>query len=212
MTVHILSGTGYDSNCFLISGDRAILVDTGTGIHHSTLLASISKVEDISRVRKIILTHCHYDHVGGAQQMAKALDAEVHIHELDAPPVREGSSTVTTAEMFGSRMDPMNVKCLNSGDLLDTGDHVFTVIHTPGHTRGGICLFEASTGSLISGDTVFAGGVGRWDLPTGDLNSLIISVKRLASLRLTDLYPGHGPCVRGNADEYMKEALNYLGE
>lgn len=210
MTVHVFPGAGYDSNCFLISGDKPILVDAGTGTHHARLLRSIAQVA--TAVRTIVLTHRHYDHVGGARELSTALGAEVLMHELDAPPVREGSASATVATMFGRTIEPVEVTGLDEGDVLDTGDHQFTIIHTPGHTAGGISLHEPATGILLSGDTVFAGGVGRWDMPTGDRASLVRSVKRLAALRPVDLYPGHGPCAQGNAGDHMKEAMNYLGE
>jgi len=143
--------------------------------------------------------------------MAEALNAQVMMHPLDAAPVREGSAAGTSADVFGRTMEAVSIVEIDDGHVIDTGDHVLTVLHVPGHSAGGICLYEESTGILISGDTVFADGVGRWDLPTGDVASLVASIRKLSTLNLVDLYPGHGPCVQGNARRSLEGALSYLG-
>jgi len=211
MTVHVFLGAGFDSNCFLVTGDRPILVDTGTGAYHRRLVRAIMEAS-FGKVHSIVLTHRHFDHTGGAAQMAAEMGAEVLMHELDAPAVRSGSSEDTAATMFGRRMEPVEVRGLKGGEVLDTGEHKLQVIHSPGHTEGGLCLFDAERGRLISGDTVFASGVGRWDLPTGNRDALVRSIRALAELRPTELYPGHGPVAMGKAQACIEEALDYLGE
>ncbi|KQM12181.1 hypothetical protein AOA80_03240 [Methanomassiliicoccales archaeon RumEn M1] len=210
MTVHVFQGTGYDSNCYLVSGERPVLVDTGTGINHDRLLRGLRSIVGDRRV-DIVLTHRHFDHTGGGRRMAEALNAQVMMHPLDAAPVREGSAAGTSADVFGRTMEAVSIVEIEDGHVIDTGDHVLTVLHVPGHSAGGICLYEESTGILISGDTVFADGVGRWDLPTGDVASLVASIRKLSTLNLVDLYPGHGPCVQGNARRSLEGALSYLG-
>ena len=205
-------GTGYDSNVYLITGNRPMLVDAGTGDHLRHLVRDLSDFIDVREVDTIVLTHRHYDHVGGAAQLQKACDAKVLMHQFDAAPVIEGSSSGTEARMFRRNMDPVTVSTLEGGEVLDTGEHKLQIIHCPGHTIGGISLFDTEGRNLISGDTVFAGGVGRWDLPTGDRTALVESVKRLAALRPVNLFPGHGPCAQGDAEAYLEEALDYLGE
>jgi len=206
-------GAGYDSNCYLVSGERpGPRWIPAHGAAHSELICSIASVAEVEKVRTIILTHRHYDHVGGVFRLAQELGAEVVMHELDAPPVREGSAEGTSADLFGSKVSPLPVRDVREGDVIDTGEHRLTILHTPGHTIGGMCLYEAETGILISGDTIFAGGVGRWDLPTGNRGELVRSIRRLAELTLTDLYPGHGPCAQGDAEQKIDEAIEYLGE
>jgi len=109
-------------------------------------------------------------------------------------------------------MEAASVQNLIGGETFTTGDHDLEVIHTPGHTAGGICLYDREHRILLSGDTVFAGGVGRWDLATGNLQELIASVRSLLALEPADLYPGHGPCAIGDALSQIKDALRYLGE
>jgi glyoxylase-like metal-dependent hydrolase (beta-lactamase superfamily II) len=212
MTVHMLPGAGYDSNIFIITGSRPVVVDAGTGEHHSRTIEKISKVAGSKKVQAIVLTHRHFDHVGGAAALARDLDVPLFAHQDDAAVIREGSAKGTEALMFHRKMEPASVQNLIGGETFSTGDHDLKVIHTPGHTAGGICLHDQEHKILLSGDTVFAGGVGRWDLATGNLGELAASVRSLLALEPADLYPGHGPCALGDAHLQIRDALRYLGE
>ena len=212
MRIHHLPGRGYDSNIFLVNGDEPFLVDAGTGINGKTVLAWIREIVDEERIGRIILTHRHHDHVGGAAELSRTLGARVLIHERDAAPVENGDSKGTLGDMFGAEMEAVKVDTLSEGDIVSTGDGDFIVLHTPGHSTGSLALFCKEEGTLISGDTVFVGGVGRWDLPTGNLSELVASIKRLLDLEVKDLYPGHGPCGKGDARRHLRDALGTLGE
>lgn len=212
MNVHHLPGRGFDSNIFLVTGEDPFLIDTGTGSNTQSVLDWIEELMDIKNIGRIILTHRHYDHVGGAAKLARALGATVLIHELDADPIANGDSWGTQASMFGEAMEAVEVESLNEGDIISTGDRDFLILHTPGHSVGSLSLFCEGDGTLISGDTVFVGGVGRWDLPTGNFEDLIGSLRRLGGLEVADLYPGHGPCAKGNALWHLRDALGCLGE
>jgi hydroxyacylglutathione hydrolase len=178
----MIEGRGYDSNIYVFDN---VVVDTGTGENIGYFFDSIKNaginLEDLSL---IVNTHNHYDHVGGNRY----LDLPVAMHTDDAIPYEKGNDLVTAASMFGKTMGQM---CVNH--KLKEGDKIgrFEVLHTPGHTRGGICLFDGET--LISGDTVFAnGGFGRIDLG-GNLGDMVNSLERLSNLRVENLLPGHGP-------------------
>lgn len=212
MAVHMLPGSGYDCNVFIITGGRPVVVDTGTGDNTSRAVERIRRLIGGNRVQAIVLTHRHYDHVGGAATMSRELDAPLFAHEADAGVIREGSAKGTEALMFQRKVEPAPVQNLKGGETFSTGDHDLRVIHTPGHTVGGICLHDKVHKILLSGDTVFAGGVGRWDLATGNLDELAASVRSLLALEPTDLYPGHGPCALGDAHLQIRDALRYLGE
>lgn len=211
MTIRFLPGKGYDCNLFIVEGRDPILVDTGTGQYSSEVLKSIAKLIENRRVRTIVLTHCHYDHTGGASSIMKSLGAKVFIHELDAEVVGNGDSWGTLSSMFSQSMDAIDVTPIKAGYDFSTGEHNLKVLHTPGHSIGSICLYDETTKDLISGDTVFVGGVGRWDLPSGDFDALVRSVHGLKSLDVKNIYPGHGPCGMGSGNEQIAEALSYLG-
>ena len=212
MPVLSIAGMGPDSNIFLVTGEDPFVVDAGTGSNHAKVLAKLLTLSKGKQPDRIVLTHRHYDHVGGASRLSKDLDAEVFIHELDADVVETADLRGTAAHFFTSKMEPVKTTHLKGGEVFETGDHRFEVIHTPGHTAGGICLLDRGTGDLISGDTVFVGGVGRWDLESGNHKALVASVRNLISLDFKAIYPGHGDSTGADAAAVVKDALTYLGE
>jgi glyoxylase-like metal-dependent hydrolase (beta-lactamase superfamily II) len=184
--------------------NKNILVDTGAGENKDYLFSKLREngvePEDIELV---VNTHCHFDHIGGNHFFP---NAKIAVHELDAVPIRNEDTLGTAGTAFGfegvnnSRVDIELVE----GD--EIGD--FEVIHTPGHTKGGICLWDGE--NLISGDTIFAGGgVGRMDIG-GDYQDMKNSVERLMRLDVVRIYPGHGPIVEVNGKEHIKMSYSYL--
>lgn len=212
MAVRCLAGMDFDSNVYLLTGEDPILVDAGTGMHHQEILRWLSSIVNKGKVNRIVLTHRHYDHTGGAAALARELGAEVLMHPLDAPAVREGDPRQTLSYMFGIHSQPVEVIELREGQVLSTGESNYEVIHTPGHTSGGISLYDKGSRVLIPGDTVFVGGIGRWDLPSGNFEHLVGSVKKLLSLAPQEIYPGHGDISQSGATGILEEALKYLGE
>ncbi|WP_296861647.1 MBL fold metallo-hydrolase [uncultured Methanobrevibacter sp.] len=188
-----IPGYSMDCNCYLIDD---MLVDTGTGFNGEYLISQIEKYgvkkEDISL---IVNTHCHFDHIGGNYLFE---DAEIAVHKLDAISMKNKDDLGTSMNAFENQNNSRVDIELKDGD--EVGG--FKVIHTPGHTRGGICLWDGV--NLISGDTVFSnGGVGRFDIG-GDLNDLRESVFKLTKLDVVNLLPGHGPIVEGNGKDHIK--------
>ena len=202
----------FDSNIYLISGSRTLLVDSGIGFQADDTIASLKKMLNGRRLDVIVLTHRHYDHVGGANAIIKEFEpSEIYIGKGDAGPLRKGDRASTLGERFGGTLDPMDVKDLNDGDIIDIKDHKLRVIVTPGHTAGSICLFDEVTGALFTGDTVFVGGVGRCDLPTGSSEQLIDSLRKLNTLKVNGFYPGHGPAVPKGGNEHIINGLRMMG-
>lgn len=192
----MIEGKGVDSNVYVFDD---VIVDTGTGQNIDYILNSLKKAGyDPSNLSLIVNTHNHYDHVGGNSY----LNLKVAMHQDDAKAIEEGNETATAAHIFGESMNKMEVDVkLKEGDKI----HDFMILHTPGHTPGGICLYDGDT--LISGDTVFAnGGFGRVDLG-GDLKAMKKSLKRLNELNIDYLLPGHGPCAY-NGSKHVKMSYN----
>lgn len=196
-----IEGLGVDSNCYLLN--KQILVDTGTGQNKDYLYSKLKEhgvnPDDIT---DIVNTHCHYDHVGGNYLFP---NAQVSIHELDANALKNDEDENNVSFLFNGSLKRHDVDSLlkEGSKILD-----FEVLHTPGHSKGGICLWDGET--LICGDTVFAnGGVGRTDIG-GDYNQLKESVKRLKELDVKNLLPGHGPIVLGNGKKHIEVSYSFL--
>ena len=188
-----IPGYNMDSNCYLI-GD--VLVDTGTGFNEEYLISQIER-HGINRkdISLVVNTHCHFDHIGGNYLFE---DAEIAVHELDAISMKNKDDLGTSINAFENEANSRVDIELKDGDEI----RGFKVIHTPGHTSGGICLWDGV--NLISGDTVFShGGVGRFDIG-GNFDDLKESVFKLTKLDVINLLPGHGPLVEGNGKEHIK--------
>jgi hydroxyacylglutathione hydrolase len=134
--------------------------------------------------------------------------AKLSIHRMDAPGL--SNDLLSSAIMFGEKAAPVTVdRLLVEGDRI--GD--LTVIHTPGHTPGSLCLYHDGEEVLISGDTLFThGSFGRYDLPGGSLPALRDSLKKLSGYPVRGVYPGHGEPVREGAGRHVAAALKAVGE
>jgi hydroxyacylglutathione hydrolase len=211
MKVHYIAGVAYDSNVYLLEGEDPIVVDAGTGMYAPAVLEEISRLVPLDRIGRIVLTHSHYDHIGGAAALQEATGAEVLLHEAEAMPLLEGDTSLTASAMFGRGVGDIDVVPLKDGQRLRCGPRDLEVVHTPGHSPGSIALLDAESRSAVVGDTVFCdGGVGRWDLPGGDLGQLMESLGRLKNLDLKNMYPGHGGYAEGDAARHLRMATKYL--
>ena len=180
-------------NCYLVGCEEsrsAAVVDPGGNVEDILKLLEGLRL----KVAMVINTHGHFDHIGGNKGLIEATRASLLIHQADAPLLGKAA---THAANFGLRAEPSPApdRELLGGELLQLGELNLKVLHTPGHTPGGICLYVED--QLIVGDTLFAGSVGRTDLPGGDHQALINSIKsRLLVLPdATLVHPGHGPAT-----------------
>lgn len=216
--IHVVDGV--NGNSYLVlDGDTNILVDTG-------LPRSEGKIERYVRglgveVSWAVLTHCHVDHVGGAAALRSRLGLKLAIGEKDAPYV-EGEAKLPPPRgalgvgfrLFGWAVDYERFK---PDHKLGDGERVgrLTVIHTPGHTPGSICLFDEKTHTLFSGDALLSSGDGSTLKPPSasfslDPDQALGSLKRLAALDIENVCPGHGGPVVGGASEKLRSLLDGL--
>lgn len=142
---------------------------------------------------KILLTHGHFDHVMGLEYISKKWGLKTYVHPEDRPLIEKASRY---GSAFGIDIEPFSGEYvdLHDGDTVTFGKSALRVIATPGHSRGSCCFFDEDSATLFSGDTLFAGSIGRSDLEGGDYDQLIDSIMtRLATLPAgTEVLPGHG--------------------
>lgn len=179
-----------DVNCFIIwdeASKKAMVIDPGD---EPDRIMEIINNESLS-VDYIVCTHAHFDHVGAVADIKKETGAKVVIHR-DELEIYHGAKD--QAAFWGYDLDPLPEPeiFVKDGDEISLGGISFRVLHTPGHSPGGICL--SGEGVIVTGDTLFAGAVGRTDFYGGDMNRLRESFKRLMSFPPeTEVLPGHGP-------------------
>ncbi len=198
MNIVRLGGRGWDCNQFLVKdakANRFDLVDAGHGLDFDNVLAEVARVIEPARIRNVVVTHEHLDHVNGLPKW-KALGAKLHASRGAALKLRDGRDP--TSERFGARIPQLDVDELLDGEHIQLGEHDFSVLATPGHSPGSACYWHAASGTLFSGDTLFAdGGIGRFDFPDGHLATEAESILRLSRLPVRVLHCGHGESLEG---------------
>ncbi|MBN3037308.1 MAG: MBL fold metallo-hydrolase [Candidatus Diapherotrites archaeon] len=183
--VFVFYGRGYDSNSYFLLGDKNILVDTGTGANFVDVAGNLNAFGfSVKDVDIVVNTHCHFDHVGGN----RFFDATFYAHPLDADYIARADPQYTLSSMFGADLLPCDIK------PIPEEVQGWRVIHTPGHSEGSVCLLKDKI--LVSGDTLFADGVGRTDLPGADQAKLENSLKLIKTLDFSILLPGHGRTLK----------------
>ena len=179
------------ANCFIVGCEEtleAVVIDPGD--EPDKILASLA--ESNLQVKFIINTHGHFDHVSANNGIHTATKAPILIHALDAPMLQQISASAANWGL-SAEDSPAADRTIDDGDTITFGKITFKVIHTPGHTPGGVSLF--TDGHVFVGDTLFAGSIGRTDFPGGDFGTLKSSIqdKLFALGDDVRVYTGHGP-------------------
>jgi len=182
-----------ETNCYLIAckkTKKAAVIDPG-GEEEVDLILNLLQKNNFD-LKYIINTHGHIDHIVGNNLLKAKTEALLLIHRLDADMLVDSNKNFSS--FMGKEIcSPPADKFLEEGDEISLGTLNLIVIHTPGHTLGGISL--VSNNIVFTGDTLFAGGIGRTDLPSGSYQDLIKSIKEKLLILGDDkiIYPGHGP-------------------
>ncbi len=191
MIVYVSSFGPFRTNAILVGCEttkKAVVVDSP---FQSTPWI-LQKARDAGlNIEKIFLTHSHWDHFADACELKEKTGAELYVHALDRLNVVEpGSDKIP---MFVPILPVQADYFVKDGEAISVGGLVFRVIHTPGHSPGGVCYYEKKRNLLLSGDTLFKGTIGSLELPTSDAFQMKESLKKLSCLpKETRVIPGHG--------------------
>lgn len=178
-------------NCYLVGCPRtkkAMIIDPGD---EGEYILSVLEQEGLD-LQMVVNTHGHFDHVGANSFVIEKTAVELSMHGDDLPLLKVAAKYAASYGLPAVE-SPQPKQLLKNGDVIEVGDLTFEVIHTPGHSPGGICLY--GEGHLFSGDTLFAGSIGRTDLPGGDLEQLLghLRSQLMVLPDATIVHPGHGP-------------------
>lgn len=180
------------TNCYLVGCEetrRGVVIDPGG--EGGRIVREIEQ-SDLD-VAYVLITHAHFDHIGGIAKVVEATGAKLAIHPNERPLLEARGG----ASMWGLNVEaspPPDIE-LSEGQVIDVGTLSFEVLFTPGHSPGGVTFYEADEGVAFDGDVLFSNGIGRTDLPGGEQKTLMRSIKEVLFALPDDtvIYPGHGP-------------------
>lgn len=200
--IPVETALGEPTNCYIVEDEQtkeAMCIDPGG---EPEKIIEMLDALGIDNLKYIYLTHCHGDHFGGILKLKEQKGGKVLIHRDDA----EGLYNIGISLTYYIGMEDITLEAdsrVDEGDLIHVGNIEFRIIHTPGHTKGGTCLYCEKEKLLFSGDTLFRGTWGRTDLPTSNFADIINSITNKLAILPDDtiVYPGHGRTTRIKEEE-----------
>lgn len=191
------------TNSYIVAGEQgnAVLIDAPDNAGYI-----LSEIEGRGlKLKKILLTHGHFDHVGAVAELAEKTGCEVYIHEADLEKLTDDRKNLV-GDFGGSMKHYSRAIAFKDGDVITMDELEFKVIHTPGHTSGSVCFVCGD--SMFTGDTLFAGSMGRTDMPDGDITAMIASLRKLANIKEDyNVYPGHMGTTTLEDEKYFNPYL-----
>lgn len=199
MKIHVRTYTfnPFQENTYLVFDDNknAVIVDPGCYSSEEKEVLTNFIDEQQLKIHAILNTHCHIDHVFGNSFLVQKYNVEIYTHQGELETLKMAAISAKMYGFQGYEESPIPTKFVSEGDLLHFGDLSFKVIFAPGHSVAHIAFYNEENATLLSGDVLFRGSFGRYDLPGGDLltlkNSIITQLFTLPDN--TTVYSGHGP-------------------
>jgi len=198
------------TNCYIVACEEsheALIIDPGFAAGEGNKI--LNKIVECGlEVKQILNTHGHVDHTSGNKVLKEFTKAEILIHRDDALMLIDPSKNLSNL-LGNSVISPEADRLVEDGDIVKVGNLKFRVLHTPGHTKGSISLFCEEEKVVFTGDTLFAGSIGRTDLPGSSFEEIMYSLKRLTGLPdETIVYPGHGGKTNIGREKRMNPFLS----
>jgi len=190
LNIETFTDLSFGTNSYLVwaeEGRRAVLIDAGLGTHMIRDYLETNGLE----LEAILVTHAHPDHIAGVADLAEETGADVYLHEIEIRAVETMPQMMLAMLGIEEMNKPRDMKPLTGGEVLDIAGLEIKVLHTPGHSPGGVSFLIGD--ALFDGDLVFRGSIGRTDFPGGDFDTLVRSVKEKVFVLdpETRIYPGH---------------------
>jgi glyoxylase-like metal-dependent hydrolase (beta-lactamase superfamily II) len=215
--VYLVAGSGYgispsgDCNCYVVDGGSELaLIDTGGGYGVKAIMGNMKRDGlDPKKITKTLITHCHFDHIGGNHGIREATGSKIISHPTDKEAIEtlNALSLYTMAQEWGLEFKAAPVdETVVDGDVIQVGEVELKTVSNPGHTPGCISfmLDDYGVSSLLCGDISGASGnLGYINGPGFDLNAWKASIKKLAALKPERMYPGHGTFLLGDATSHL---------
>ena len=214
-----------DCNIYVIKDeeDNLTIIDLGNGLSLDALETSFHELGwNLNQINRIVITHDHLDHMMGLYKLKEKLTNEfpqIIAHSYTAEMIKRGNEKEIIPSLFGISAKRFNIKILpienvtslSEGDTIQIGQYSFSILYTPGHSKGSICFYESSAKLLISGDVVFPNGsFGRYDFPGCSLKDLKESIRKLSALDAKYLCSGHMSPVESQASKHLQMSYAYI--